>query len=1099
MITLLYGAFGSGKTTYILNEIKKDTSAGKQVFLIVPDQEAVQYERATLTALPDSAQLHLELMGFSRLYNRVCREYGGLSYRYVTDPVRNLLMWQNMRELEPLLTEYGNFSSKDLSICEVMLSSINECKACGIGPEQLEAAGKALPEDDSLGKRLIDLSLIYSSYDRLVEQNYSNSADDISRLYDVLLKHDFFNGCNVYIDSFTSFTAAEHKVIERIFASADNVTVTVPMTDSKQSDISCASIARSASVLTLSAKKQGEYREISLGTSRRARFGTLAHIADNLWRLDSKEGAVLNDGSIVMEKCDTPYAEAEAVSNHILSLLRKGERCRDILVLTRSPENYRGIIEPALSKNGIPFYFSDKSDLNSMPPVKLLYSALRINKYKWQKNDIITHVKTGLYSFSLRDADLFEDYIETWNINGSRFSDGKRWTMNPDGYVKELSPRGKDILDAANSVRASLLEHLEKFFILLDAAETVPDKCRAVYSYFTDIDLEDKLLELSDKELQRSNVDEAAKYRAVYGVMLNALADIAAALPEESVDNEEFYMILRAVFDKTQVGTIPSSVDEVMIGSAATARASNPKYTFVLGLCDGEFPAAVNDSGLFTSADRARLSEMSIELSSDADTRSSDELMYVSKAFSTPSHGLYLFTAASELSGKAKTPSMPFRRVCALLKDYEPHVYSGDDIRYLAGAPRSAAAHLRTLSGSTEGETLRAAISNYLPEAETLCVSSVSANKDLTVSKETVNAVHGNVIRFSSSKFERYVNCPMSYYCSGVLKLREKVSDEFVSSDMGTFVHAILEELIKFATTKNENGEFPTDDEITLRTEDAVLRYIDIVVPSELKRSRRLRHIYKKLEDLAKLMVRNIVAEFSASKFFPAFFELSIDRSAGSLPPLEFSLSDGSKVVFEGKIDRVDLYRNESGLYVRVVDYKTGAKVFSLDDVSHGINTQMLLYLFMLCKDGAAGLCSMAGEDENSAPIPAGIMYLSADIPTLALATDADEESVLKKAEESLHRTGLLLNDPDILSAMNKDLSRRFLAGIYQKKDGSLTGGALTSSEDFERLYSEISETVKSIIEKLRQGNAGATPLRYGKNDPCEFCKMKPVCRRDDV
>jgi 16S rRNA (uracil1498-N3)-methyltransferase len=62
------------------------------------------------------------------------------------------------------------------------------------------------------------------------------------------------------------------------------------MTDSKQSDISCASIARSASVLTLSAKKQGEYREISLGTSRRARFGTLAHIANNLWKLDSKDG-----------------------------------------------------------------------------------------------------------------------------------------------------------------------------------------------------------------------------------------------------------------------------------------------------------------------------------------------------------------------------------------------------------------------------------------------------------------------------------------------------------------------------------------------------------------------------------------------------------------------------------------------------------------------------------------------------------------------------------------------------------------------------------------------------------------------------------------
>ena len=83
---------------------------------------------------------------------------------------------------------------------------------------------------------------------------------------------------------------------------------------------------------------------------------------------------------------------------------------------------------------------------------------------------------------------------------------------------------------------------------------------------------------------------------------------------------------------------------------------------------------------------------------------------------------------------------------------------------------------------------------------------------------------------------------------------------------------------------------------------------------------------------------------------------------------------------------------------------------------------------------------------------------------------------------------------------MNKDFSRRFLAGIYKKKeDGSLNGNALTSSEDFERIYCEIGDTVRTIIKKLRDGNAGARPLRYGDNDPCDFCKMKPVCRRDDV
>ena len=105
MITFLYGGYGSGKTYEILQNIKRSTDVGRHTFLIVPEQEAVLAERLTLDALPPSAQLHLEVLSFSRLYNRVCREYGGLSYRYIKPSIRHLLMWQNLQELAPLLEE----------------------------------------------------------------------------------------------------------------------------------------------------------------------------------------------------------------------------------------------------------------------------------------------------------------------------------------------------------------------------------------------------------------------------------------------------------------------------------------------------------------------------------------------------------------------------------------------------------------------------------------------------------------------------------------------------------------------------------------------------------------------------------------------------------------------------------------------------------------------------------------------------------------------------------------------------------------------------------------------------------------------------------
>ena len=241
MIHFLFGPSGSGKTTTLLESIRRDTEAGIHTFLIIPEQETVQSERTTLELLPPSAGIHLEVLNFSRLYNRVCREYGGLCYRYVTKPIRHLLMWQNLKELAPLLEAYGN-DTEDEALSELMLSAVNEMKACGIRPEELEAVGNRLRDKDApFAAKLRDLSLIYASFDRLVAQNYSDSADDLSRLAEILRRERFFNGCHVYIDSFTSFTAMEHKIIERIFAQADHVTVSIPMFGKLNSmNVSCA-------------------------------------------------------------------------------------------------------------------------------------------------------------------------------------------------------------------------------------------------------------------------------------------------------------------------------------------------------------------------------------------------------------------------------------------------------------------------------------------------------------------------------------------------------------------------------------------------------------------------------------------------------------------------------------------------------------------------------------------------------------------------------------------------------------------------------------------------------------------------------------------
>ncbi len=1098
MITLLFGPFGSGKTTQIAHQIKKDLEAGIHTFLIVPEQETVQTEHTMLELLPPSAQIQLEVLNFSRLYNRVCREYGGLSYRYITKPIRHLLMWQNIKELAPLLEAYADVNSVDTSFAEVMLSAVDECKACGISPSELEKTALKLSSDMPLARRLRDLALIYASYDRLVSENYTEAADDLSRLYELLKKENFFSHTHVYVDSFTSFTAVEHRILECIFAQANEVTVTVPLSNASCKDISTAGIRASMEKLIVSANRHGGYKERILQGNRRATFPMLSYLAENIWRLDvsAKEDAMLNDGSIHMEICDTPYAEAEAAAAHILMLLQKGERCRDIAVLMRDPEQYRGILEPALDKCGIPYFFSEKNDLCSLPPIKLLLSALQIKQYHWQKSDIISHVKTGMYDFSTRSVDLFEEYINTWNLHGTRFYEAD-WTMNPDGFAETISPRGQDILTAANEIRRCLTEILETFFILLDAAEHVADMCRAVYRYLTDIGLEDRLYALAKAEADRGNYKEARELQALYGVMLNTLADIAEAMPEEKLTTEEFSSILKTVFRETDIGTIPTSVDEVTVGSAAMLRVSNPKHVFVLGLCEGIFPAAVTDHGIFNTVDRDLLSELGMELSSHADIRSSDELMYVQRAFAAPSCGLWLFTSVAELNGKSLSPSLPFTRVCALFPSLRPHRYAGNDLHYLAGGATSAVSHLRALEGTSEGLSLRHALSEHMPFLKTMSAASASdpiCRVDANISAKTM----GDRIRFSSSRFESYVSCPFQYYCNYVLGLREKQQANFRTSHMGTFIHYILEQLLRFATESDENGKLPDDEILIQKAEETVEQYIHRICPDELKQSKRLRHLYTRLKRLSLLMVRNIVEEFSHSEFRPVFFELSTNGRDGNPPPMEFVLEDGCHVSFAGIIDRVDLLRKDGEVYIRIVDYKTGTKDFSLEDIGHGINIQMLLYLFTLCRSENSDFARSLGLEEGQAPTPAGIVYLSANIPVVKADNYESEDEILEQAADSLKRSGLLLGEEDILRAMNSDFSPKFLAGIRKNKEDLLVGKAMTDREGFAALYKQIQDTVETVTKKMRQGIADAAPISYHAKDPCSYCKMRPICRKAD-
>ena len=1104
MITFLFGPPGSGKTYEILMRMKQDALLGKPSFLLVPEQETVATERRALLFLPPSAQLSAEVLNFSRLANRVFRVYGGLSYHYIDKGSKTLLMWKTLRELSPILESFDEHSGTDASLSEWLLETIGEMKTSAVTPDMLDHAAKHLAEDSPLRKKLRDVSMITAAYTGLVEASFDDNADDLSKLADLLRHHDFFSGANVYIDSFTSYTAQQLNIIREIAHSADNLTISFAADSPESNALHLSSIVDAAR--RIAHLVEGLPTEtLTLTGNHRTSAPALRALTDSLWNLTLNDSLPLSDeekSAVTIYTAETVYSEAEFVAHKILSLVRQGYRYRDIAVVARDASKYLGILDFIFQKYDIPCFISEKEDLILLPPVKLLLSALRIVAFHFEGADVLSYLKSGLLPVSQIDADLFEEYVNTWDIAGDAFTNDRPFTMNPDGYTATFTSRGTAILEAANRVKEAIIPPLCTLRDQLQQATTVAEECEALKAFLVTVDLEASLTRLSEERAGNGDLQNADIYARLFDVLISLLDQIARLFSEESdepLSAEALSSAIRILLGATDIGTIPTAIDEVTVGSAHMLRASNLRAVILVGLAEGEFPATVSESGLFSAAERDDLRSLGVELSYSYRFRSADELLYVTRAIASASEQVILTTHRAGTDGGSCRPSIAFHRAKKLL-GIEKGMKDGDlKPQDMILSPRLSLDYYPLLQNTAAGEALRR-IYRGDPSLEAVATAAKTPISALTetVSSDCIKTVFGDRMSLSQSRIEAYVKCHFSYYCRYVLSLRETKKAEFGAVDAGTFVHRVLEQFLQNACTEYGRMKSISREEIETSVAHIIEQYSEEILPEEMRLEDRgrLPHLYRKLKEISIMLIENILNELSASEFTPRFFELKLGGS-GAPSPLRFILKDGSTLSLPGTVDRVDVWKKDEKLYIRVVDYKTGTKDFSLSDLDVGLNTQMLIYLFTLCH--ASRFFEGHLKAESGVPTPAGALYLSSAISPVELSTYPDGDTpidVRSLAEKEFVRSGILTSDRTVLTAMNRDLNPDFLAGVeVQKKSGELSGKALVNPEEFDRIEREAGAIICTVAEAMREGIADADPLLYQGKRPCTYCPMRPICR----
>ncbi len=1097
MLRLIYGGFGSGKSTrvnsLIRDAVERKDKYKKCVYLIVPEQDTVRAELEASEGLPASSALSFEVQNFTRLADTVFRSLGGLCYNYANAQSKALCMWQTIRSLGGLISE--PMEEADEGRINSMLSVIAELRASGVELGSLERAADELGEESPLGREVKDLSLISTVYEAKLAETYSDSEKDLERLCSVLETNRFFAGCEIFIDGFSSFTAPQLELIKRMLADSDCVTVTLPYDRTRGSYSYARDVEAAARKLTSIAEQVNcTLKCEDMGGSLRGAYEDIRYIADNFYR-NGAEPMQTAPEHIEFYDCADAREEAEAVASLIRKKVQEGARYRDIAVVARNAPDYAGILDAAFVRHGIPCFFSSEVRVEAHPIVKLVYGAFALYLKNCRREDVIAYLKTGLCGVSYDECDLFEKYVNSWKINGKRFMSDAPFVNNPNGLTEKMTLSGERVLETANKVKDTLKGQLSAFFAALAKAASVADITCALWDYLSRLNIKDKLYREARTLADGGNEQGAREIEGTYRCFVETLEVLADVVGDECVSVHEYIKLLKLCLRTKTVNVIPTSADAVTVGSAHMLRTSGIRHVFVIGASDGRFPAVVGDRGYFDDVKRNKLSAVGIDIKRDLETEVSKELFYYARAVCAASESVTVSYSIRDVSSSASKISTSTVRLMKLLNVEKPRRFGSlgvlERIYDKAGMIEMA---MTAEPSSLDGETralIEMAKEGRLP--------AYSLERELA--PDVAEEIFGDDMRMSFSRFNSYVLCHFSYLCEYILRLEQTKEYSFDSLDVGNLVHGVLD---KITGELLEDGVLlagVTRSELDGRVERIAGEYLDSVLPEDDMKTARIKSMIGRIRRSVSLMCDDICREFEQSLFSPVGHELQIKEDSPANPaPLEFAVREGLSLVFDGTIDRVDAYKNGGDVYVRVIDYKTGAKHFSLDAVEAGIDLQLLIYLFTLCSQTGKEQKALLGCSETGRILPAGAVYYKAHVDDVEASSPEDEESALKKAGKSLSRCGMLTSDEGILRAMESEPNGMYVS--YVKKENKLkaaSGSVLCDPERIEEIRAGVENKICSVAGDMRDGKIEAEPLLFKGQVKCRYCRMRAVCRRFDT
>lgn len=307
-------------------------------------------------------------------------------------------------------------------------------------------------------------------------------------------------------------------------------------------------------------------------------------------------------------------------------------------------------------------------------------------------------------------------------------------------------------------------------------------------------------------------------------------------------------------------------------------------------------------------------------------------------------------------------------------------------------------------------------------------------------------------ISLSYSSIDDYFKCAFKYYINSVMRLKSR--EEAFHLTIGNLFHYVLshafEDDFDFDNTWKE---YLKDKELTSKEQYFLL----------------------KLKDELKFIIRTLDNQRKLSTFDKALYEEKI----------HVNLPNKIDVTFSGIIDKI-MYKEGNSTLISLIDYKTGNTDINIDNVIHGLNMQLPVYLYLV-------------KNSHKFNNPTFVGFYLQEILHNEIYNDHTKDYETKK-QDALKLKGYTIDQEDLISQFDSSYpDSRVIKSMKIGKNGFYAYSKILNDNQINKLIDLVGSKIDEGASDILDAKFDINPKRLGgKNVACEYCDFRDICYMRD-